>query len=108
MRRWKIACVALVAALALAGCASGDDDSSSATTSGGGSATTGTASGPAPGVTADTIKVGVTYVDTKALAAVNLNYNLGDYEADLQGAVRRHQRQGRHQRSEDRADHRAD
>ena len=27
---------------------------------------------------------------------------------DLQGAVRRHQRQGRHQRSEDRADHRAD
>ena len=23
----------------------------------------------------------MTYVDTKALAAVNLNYNLGDYEA---------------------------
>ena len=69
------------AALALAGCASGDDDSSSATTSGGGSATTGSASGPAPGVTADSIKIGVTYVDTKALAAVNLNYDLGDHEA---------------------------
>ena len=71
----------MVAALALAGCASGDDDSSSATTSGGGSATTGSASGPAPGVTADSIKIGVTYVDTKALAAVNLNYDLGDHEA---------------------------
>ncbi len=36
--------------------------------------------GPAPGVTDDTIKVGVTYVDTEALVASGLNYDLGPHE----------------------------
>ncbi len=36
--------------------------------------------GDAPGVTDDSIKIGVTYVDVEALKAVGLDYNLGDYE----------------------------
>ena len=38
-----------------------------------------TLTGNAPGVSADTIKIGVTYVDTEALKAVGLNYNLGPH-----------------------------
>ena len=40
-----------------------------------------TPTGPAPGVTDDTIKVGVTFVDTASLVASGLNYDLGDHEA---------------------------
>ena len=39
-----------------------------------------TATGPAPGVTADTIKIGVTYVDANALKVSGLNYTFGDFE----------------------------
>ncbi|MCU1368628.1 MAG: hypothetical protein JWN39_4267, partial [Ilumatobacteraceae bacterium] len=38
-----------------------------------------TLTGDAPGVSADTIKIGVTYVDTEALKAVGLNYDLGPH-----------------------------
>ena len=57
--------------------------SSDTTTGGGGSSTETTvaATGPAPGVTDDSIKVGVTFVDTEALVASGLNYDLGDHEA---------------------------
>ncbi|MET0827185.1 MAG: hypothetical protein ABWZ89_11785, partial [Acidimicrobiales bacterium] len=80
----KAALVALVAVTAVAACTSGDDSSSSDTTTGGGGSSTETtvaATGPAPGVTDDSIKVGVTFVDTEALVASGLNYDLGDHEA---------------------------
>ena len=69
-------------ALLVAGCTSG----SKGTGAGKAASTSPTTprtevTGPAPGVTDNSIKIGVTYVDTKALAAVNLNYNLGDYKA---------------------------
>jgi hypothetical protein len=70
----------LAAMLLTAACTSGDDtttESSDTSTAG----TTPSATGPAPGVTDDTIKVGVTYVDTEALVASGLNYDLGDHEA---------------------------
>ena len=35
--------------------------------------------GDAPGVTDETIKIGITYVDTEALKAVGLNYDLGQH-----------------------------
>jgi len=37
--------------------------------------------GDAPGVTDDSIKIGITYVDTEALKAVGLDYDLGEHEA---------------------------
>ena len=65
-----------VAMLLLFGCASDTTTTSPDTTTAVSSAT-----GPAPGVTDDAIKVGVTYVDTQALLKNGLDYNLGDYEA---------------------------
>ncbi len=70
------------AVLVAAGCTSGDDSTEGASDT---TAATGesapVATGPAPGVTDDTIRIGVPYVDTEALVAVGLNYDLGDYEA---------------------------
>jgi hypothetical protein len=80
----KGALAALVAMTLAAACTSGDNSSSSDTTTGGGGSSTETtvaATGPAPGVTDDSIKVGVTFVDTEALVASGLNYDLGDHEA---------------------------
>ncbi|HEY8059273.1 MAG TPA: ABC transporter substrate-binding protein [Acidimicrobiales bacterium] len=80
----KGALAALVAVTLAAACTSGDDSSSSDTTAGGGGSSTETTvapTGPAPGVTDDSIKVGVTFVDTEALVASGLNYDLGDHEA---------------------------
>ena len=37
--------------------------------------------GPAPGVSDDAVKIGIAYVDTDALNAIGLNYNLGEYRA---------------------------
>ena len=79
--RW-MAALAIVAALLVAACTSGEssDDASDSTTDGTSATTAPSATGPSPGVTADTIKVGVTYVDAAALVASGLNYDLGDYE----------------------------
>jgi Periplasmic binding protein len=78
----EFACVGIAAVLSLAaGCASSKSDA------GGSSSTTKSepsATGPAPGVTADKIKIGVTYVDTAALKKVNLNFNLGDFKGSYQ------------------------
>jgi hypothetical protein len=72
MRRY----LALAAAgLLLFGCTSGEQPDS-----GRGDNGAGTGSGPAPGVTDDTIKIGVTYVDLAAVAEV-VNLDHGDYEA---------------------------
>src|SRR5262245_8650070 len=72
------AAVAAVLALAICACTSGSETSTGKTT------TTAARTGPAPGVTADTIKVGVTYVDTKSLVAAGLHYDLGDHKAVYQ------------------------
>ncbi len=84
--RRLVAALALVAAsaLAVAACTSGDtsdDDAASSTTAASSEDTAPAATGPSPGVTDDTIKVGVTYVDTASLVASGLNYDLGDHEA---------------------------
>lgn len=79
--RW-MAALAVVAALLMAACTSGDSsDDASSGTDGSTGTTAPSATGPSPGVTDDTIKVGVTYVDTAALVASGLNYDLGDHEA---------------------------
>jgi Periplasmic binding protein len=81
-RLGRSAVAAMVAATLIGACTSGDkgDDAT-----GGAAATTAPArTGPAPGVTADSIKVGVTYVDTKSLVASGLHYDLGDHQAVYQ------------------------
>jgi hypothetical protein len=76
--RRNLACVGIASTLMLVGCTSG---SSTGKTAGTTTPTTAapSATGPAPGVTADSIKIGVTYVDQKALLKSGLNYNLGDW-----------------------------
>jgi hypothetical protein len=76
----RIALVLGVALLLTAACTSGDKTSTSDTSTTG-PATTVAPTGPSPGVTASTIKIGVTYVDTEALKSVGLDYNLGDHKA---------------------------
>jgi len=46
-----------------------------------------TLTGDAPGVTDDTIKIGITYVDTEALKAVGLDYDLGPHQDVYQALV---------------------
>lgn len=77
--RTSLLALAATAAL-VAGCTAGDDGSSSDTTAGAEASSTATvASGPAPGVTDDSVKVGVTYVDLEAIADV-VDISHGDYE----------------------------
>ena|SRR5436190_8098893 len=70
---------AAIAAMLMAACASDDDAASDDGGSDGTEAPD--ATGPAPGVTDDTIKVGVTYVDVESLKASGLNFDLGDHKA---------------------------
>src|SRR5262245_53436015 len=79
-RRARPAAVAIAVALLIGACTSGDDDTTASQTE----TTAAAATGPAPGVTDDTIKVGVTYVDTQALVAAGLHYDLGDHQAVYQ------------------------
>ncbi|HET6950701.1 MAG TPA: ABC transporter substrate-binding protein [Acidimicrobiales bacterium] len=71
-----------IAAMALLACTDGEQATSG--TSPGGARAPSEATGPAPGVTDETVKVGAVYVDTSALEAVGLTYDLGDYEATYQ------------------------
>ena len=88
MLRRNLACVGIAGTLLLVGCTSGGS-----TASNGAASTTSpttaapSASGPAPGVTADSIKIGVTYVDTKALLKSGLNYNLGDWKGAWEALI---------------------
>ncbi len=75
----------IAAAMVMVGCTAGDDGSESA----GGTTppaedapgeSTPAATGPAPGVTDDAVRIGVTFVDTASLEAVGLNYDLGEHE----------------------------
>lgn len=76
LRKYLVAGAATL--LLLVGCTSGDDEETPAS----GSDTNGAdeASGPAPGVTEDTIKVGVTFVDLAAIRELT-DIDHGDYEA---------------------------
>jgi ABC-type branched-subunit amino acid transport system substrate-binding protein len=85
----KICIAAIAALLVVSGCTSGDDedsgtDAGTTTTLDGASGDTSTTAevptGPAPGVTDDAIKVGVTYVDLEAIRELT-NLDHGDYEA---------------------------
>ena len=81
MMRLRVLASVGILTVALLGCTSGDDSSSGtvADDSGGSTTTEPSATGPSPGVTDDTIKIGVTYVDTEPLKAVGLDYDLGDH-----------------------------
>lgn len=82
-----IAAVLLAGAL-LIGCTAGDDTATD-DTSGGVNTTVDSIAvptGPAPGVTDDTVKVGITYVDLASLGEV-VNINHGDYEGAYQALV---------------------
>jgi ABC-type branched-subunit amino acid transport system substrate-binding protein len=85
----KLCIAAIAALLVVAGCTSGDDEDSgtdagtTTVTESSGSTTSAepeVPTGPAPGVTDDTIKVGVTYVDLEAIRELT-NLDHGDYEA---------------------------
>ena len=71
------AALAVTGLLLIGACAADDDDAQTDETT---DSNEPAATGPAPGVTDDTIKVGVTYVDTEALVASGLNYDLGPHE----------------------------
>ncbi len=74
--------LAVTLALLVTACTAGDDSATEDTEADSTpSPPTPTATGPSPGVTDDTIKVGVTYVDTASLVASGLNYDLGDHQA---------------------------
>jgi hypothetical protein len=71
-----------VAALLVAGCTAGDDSATdgTATDDTAAGSSTPAATGPAPGVTDDAVKVGITYVDLAAIGDV-VSIDHGDYEA---------------------------
>ncbi|MBV9950924.1 MAG: ABC transporter substrate-binding protein [Acidimicrobiia bacterium] len=92
MRKW--AALLAVALLIAAGCTSGDDTKTNASGSGGngsgGGGTTTTLdpkeAAEHPGVTANEIKLGITYVDLKAIASVT-SISHGDYEASYRAVI---------------------
>ena len=80
--------LAVAALLFVAGCTSGNNN----TSAGGSNGTANTVAksaeaAQAPGVTPDAIKVGVTYVDQKALVASGLTLDLGDYKGSYQALI---------------------
>lgn len=102
MLRCRTVVVSIALAVTIAACSGGGDSSPSAsgdpdepgasTTTTSASNTTTTAeppvsAAPAPGVTDDEIVIGVTHVDTAALTAVGLNFDLGDHRAAYQALV---------------------
>lgn len=75
--KFRIGVAIVLTAAALVGCTAGDPEST--TEDGSGPVSTATvATGPAPGVTEDSIKVGVTFVDLDALGDI-ANLDHGDY-----------------------------
>jgi branched-chain amino acid transport system substrate-binding protein len=88
--RHKAAAAAALAVLIVTGvaCTSGDSTTGSTgtTTTAGGSGTTEVPTGPSPGVTDDTVKVGITYVDLDAVRQF-VDLDQGDYEAAYQAVI---------------------
>jgi ABC-type branched-subunit amino acid transport system substrate-binding protein len=89
MRKRLLMALAAVTALGfLGGCTSGTTKNATGTSTAGGTAASNSAEAArAPGVTNDAIKIGVTYVDTKALQASGLNLNLGDYQGSYKAVI---------------------
>lgn len=86
----RLTCSILAAALLLFGCTSDDEGASDGASGDGGSGDeTGdpVATGPAPGVTEDSVKVGVTFVDAEALAASGIELGLGDIEGAFRSLI---------------------
>ena len=75
------------ASLLAAACTSGDETATTGTDDSSGSSTTQSIpTGPSPGVTDDAIKVGITYVDLKAIGDI-ASLDHGDYEKAFQNMV---------------------
>jgi ABC-type branched-subunit amino acid transport system substrate-binding protein len=83
--RRNLACVGIASALLLVGCTSGSSKTAANTTPPTTAAPS--ATGPAPGVTADSIKIGITYVDTASLVKSGLHYDLGDWKGAWQALI---------------------
>ena len=88
--RHKAAAAAALAVLIVTGvaCTSGDAEtgSTTTTTAAGGRDPAETPTGPSPGVTDDTIRVGITYVDLDAVRQF-VDLDQGDYEAAYQAVI---------------------
>jgi len=82
----KITAVAVATALVLVGCTAGDDGASTSAEESSSTPTT-VLSGPAPGVTDEAVKVGLTFVDTDSLAAAGVDLDLGDIEGAYRALV---------------------
>ncbi len=98
MRKFVALALALMAVIVVAGCTSGTSStkaSGSNTTAGSTNTTAASAeAAQAPGVTANSVKVGVTFVDASSLKATGLNLNLGDYQTSYQTLVNQINNQG--------------
>ncbi len=91
MRRHLVVAVSVFAAVLLAAsCTTGNSSTTTEGATGGtGSPTTADAheTAQSPGVTADTIKIGVVYVDQEALKSSGIDLRLGDYERSYQALI---------------------
>ncbi len=87
MRKYLVAVIAV--AVLVTGCTSGNSNTNTSGSTPANSNTTlnSKEAAQAPGVTANTIKVGVTYVDQSSLKASGLTLNLGDYKNSYQALV---------------------
>lgn len=88
------ALVAVIAASAVALAACGGGSTASTTTTTSGSSSTTAASGPTPGVTASTIKIGIPYVDLASVAQFTGGLNQGNYPATYQALITAINKQG--------------
>ena len=88
MRKYLVAVVAV--AFLVTGCTSGNSTKTAGTTPANSNSSTtldAKEAAESPGVTANSIKVGVTYVDQASLKASGLTLNLGDYKDSYQALV---------------------
>jgi hypothetical protein len=82
----KLLAAAAIALVLASACTASDDDDGAESTDGATESTATVERGPAPGVTDDTIRVGVTYVDLDAIRQF-VDLDQGDFEATYQALV---------------------
>ena len=87
MRSRKLACVGIASALLLVGCTSGGSSGKATGKTTPPTTAAPSATGPAPGVSADSVKIGLTYVDTASLVKSGLHYDLGDWKGAWQALI---------------------
>ncbi len=75
VRSRTLACVGIAVAVLLVGCSSSGSSAKKGSTT----TTSSSGSAAAKGVTSDSIKIGMNYVDTEALKKANVNQDLGDW-----------------------------